>query len=140
MLGRSLRLVLVTLSLGGFLSVVPLNGQDPYLDNAPESAKQLKNPFSGQRAAADAGKKLYETNCAKCHGADAKGSGNVPSLASGPVQTASEGVLFWFITHGAPYDGMPAWESLPEKERWQLVTFVKSLGSSEKAETKTESP
>lgn len=131
--------VLAMLSAAALLTAPAVRGQDPYLDNAPESARREKNPFSGQRAAAEAGKKLYDDHCAKCHGANAKGGGNVPSLASAPVQAAPEGVLFWFITSGAPDDGMPAWESLPPKERWQLVTFVKSLGSSGKTETKTDS-
>jgi mono/diheme cytochrome c family protein len=136
--GRA-RVGLLWVVLAAAVLVVPaVEGQDPYLDNAPESARQQKNPYSGQRAAADAGKKLYESHCAKCHGANAKGGGNVPSLLSRPVQAASDGVLFWFISNGAPDDGMPAWESLPVKERWQLVTFVKSLGSSDKTETKTD--
>jgi len=126
------------LSLAALLAVTSVKGQDPYLDNAPESTKQTKNPYSGQGAAAEAGKKLYDDHCAKCHAANAKGGGNVPSLLSAPVQSAADGLLFWFITNGAPDDGMPAWESLPVKERWQLVAFVKSLGSSGRGETKTD--
>jgi mono/diheme cytochrome c family protein len=126
------------LSAAALLAAPAVRGQDPYLDNAPESARHEKNPYSGERAAVEAGRKLYESHCAKCHGKNAKGGGNVPSLLSGPVPAASDGVLFWFITNGAPDDGMPPWESLPAKERWQLVTFVKSLGSSDKPETKTD--
>lgn len=138
MRGRVRLPVLVMLFVTALLAVSPVKSQDPYLDNAPESARQEKNPYSSQRAAADAGKKLYDSHCAKCHGANAKGGGNVPSLTSGPVQSAADGVLFWFITTGAPDDGMPPWETLPAKERWQLVTFVKSLGNSDKTETKTD--
>ena len=103
--------------------------QDTQLDKAPASAKATKNPYSGQSGAAEAGSKVYAANCIKCHGLDAKGTGMVPSLLSGTTQSASDGTLFWFITHGDIDDGMPAWSQLPVKQRWQVVTFIKSLGT-----------
>jgi mono/diheme cytochrome c family protein len=80
--------MLLMLSAAALLAASAVKGQDPYLDNASESARRAKNPFNGQRKAADAGKKLYDEHCAKCHAANAKGGGNVPSLVSGPVQAA----------------------------------------------------
>src|SRR5215471_11554334 len=67
---------------------------------APESAKQQKNPFAGQPAAVEAGKKLYARNCLACHGKAGQGSGNVPSLAKGKLNSVSDGEVFWFITRG----------------------------------------
>ena len=95
--------------------------------HAPASAAAMKNPFGG-RVPANA-KQLYKASCSQCHGQDANGTGNVPSLAHGPSQSASDGELFWFITKGDVNNGMPAWDALPKKERWAIVSYVKSLGT-----------
>lgn len=118
---------LLTLALGTAVA------QDAQLDKAPASAKAAKNPYSGKRDAVAAGSQVYAANCTKCHGLDAKGTGMVPSLLKGTTQSASEGTLFWFVTHGDIDDGMPAWGKLPVKQRWQVVSFIKSLGAAEKA-------
>lgn len=96
---------------------------------APESAARTSNPYAGQAAAAQAGASVYAANCAACHGSRAEGSGNIPALAGGAAQQAADGELFWFITHGDVNNGMPSWAALPEQQRWQLVTYLKTLGS-----------
>ncbi|HEX4278719.1 MAG TPA: cytochrome c, partial [Bryobacteraceae bacterium] len=111
------------------LLFITLQAQTSSFHNAPASAKALKNPFAGNAGAAKTGKALFASTCASCHGASGQGTGSVPPLTKGPVQTANPGEVFWFITHGDVSDGMPAWESLPEEKRWQIVTFVKTLGS-----------
>ena len=73
-----------------------------------------------------AGAELFAKNCASCHGKDAMGTGNVPSLARGPVQAAPDGEVVWFIGKGSVENGMPP-STLPESERWKIVTFLKSL-------------
>src|SRR6185437_13505110 len=108
--------------------VVALPAVAQRFHNAPASSATLKNPDTGKKNAA-AGQNLYEQHCASCHGANAQGSGNVPSLARGATQAAKPGEIFWFITHGDAASGMPAWESLPAQQRWQLVTYLKYLHS-----------
>lgn len=100
--------------------------------NAPDSAKQLKNAFEGQQNA-DAGKQLYAARCSRCHGRNAEGSGNVPALVDGVLESVSEGEVFWFITNGDNKNGMPSFASVPNQQRWQLVTYVKALGLSQTA-------
>ena len=95
--------------------------------DAPAAAAAVKNPVAGQAAAIAAGRALYTTNCASCHGASTQGNGNVPALASAQVKHASAGALFWFVTQGSVANGMPAWGSLPEQQRWQLVSYLQSL-------------
>ena len=79
------------------------------------------------------GKKLAETNCVSCHGASGKGDG-VAAAALNPkpadwtsakVQGESDGSLFWKISNGR--GPMPPWKHLPDKDRWDLVAYVKSL-------------
>ncbi|MHB8215909.1 MAG: c-type cytochrome [Candidatus Sulfotelmatobacter sp.] len=104
-----------------------LVAQDGHFHNAPASSNQLKNPYAGQPAAAAVGARVYATNCGSCHGVKGRGTGNIPPLFEGPTQSASDGEVFWFITTGSVDNGMPAWASLPERQRWQIVTYLKSL-------------
>jgi glucose/arabinose dehydrogenase len=108
----------------------PISAQDAHFHNAPSSSSQLKNPDAGQSAAVGAGSKLYATHCASCHGAAGRGTGNIPVLYRGATQTAPDGEVFWFITTGSVDNGMPSWQQLPEKQRWQLVAYLKSLKNS----------
>jgi glucose/arabinose dehydrogenase/mono/diheme cytochrome c family protein len=113
------------------VSVLPaltaLHAQDATFHSAPASAKQQKNPYEGQHPASV--KAAYHLRCARCHGENGEGSGNIPALATGPAQGASDGELFWYITKGDVNNGMPAWQSLPEQQRWQIINYVRVLGS-----------
>ena len=103
--------------------------------DAPPSAAKMKNQYAGSKSAVIAGSGIFAKRCASCHGKTGTGSGNVPSLADDPTKSATAGEIFWFITTGSVDNGMPAWASLPEKDRWQVVTFVKSLGKAGGAKT-----
>jgi mono/diheme cytochrome c family protein len=101
-----------------------------------ERAEHTKNPVSKDKLAASAanGKKIAMQNCAPCHGQSGKGDG--PGAAALPkkpadwtsaaVQSEKDSVLFVKISDGNP--PMPPWASLPEKDRWDLVNYIKSLG------------
>ncbi|MGA8271845.1 MAG: PQQ-dependent sugar dehydrogenase [Candidatus Sulfotelmatobacter sp.] len=99
---------------------------DANFHNAPASTKATKNPYDGQ-AAAQAGKRVYARNCLSCHGKMGKGTGNIPSLVDGKLDSVAPGEVFWFITRGDKDNGMPSWALLPVKQRWQVVTYVKSM-------------
>ncbi len=100
---------------------------------APPEAKNVKNPVAkSDKVVADA-KKTVETNCVPCHGP--KGLGDGPAAAALPVKPANwtsaavqaetDGELFWKITNGR--GPMPPWKHLPEKDRWGLVQYIRSL-------------
>jgi mono/diheme cytochrome c family protein len=112
-----------------FFLVPSLLGQDAGFHQAPSSAAARKNPLAGQHAAVTAGAKTYASKCSKCHGDQGRGTGPVPSLAKGRAQKAKAGELFWFITQGDQDNGMPSWASLSDQQRWQVVTYIKSLGA-----------
>jgi glucose/arabinose dehydrogenase len=117
---------------GGFLGALPPQvgrADPPAFHHAPLSAAGLENPYRGQALAAQAGGELNAIHCAACHGPSAEGTGNIPALAHGPVQNAADGEVFWFITKGSISGAMPSWASLPEQQRWQLVTYLKTLVS-----------
>ena len=108
------------------LLAVELPAVDTNFHNAPDSAKALKDPVEGQPQAMEAGRRLYARNCLSCHGKNGQGSGNVPSLADAKLDFVPAGEVFWFITKGSKKNGMPSWAFLPEQQRWQIVTFVRS--------------
>lgn len=82
----------------------------------------------------DSGLTLFEQHCRQCHGApgiapDAIGLGMNPSppnfVQMGRDLAASE--LYWSISNGIKLTGMPAWKHrLSERERWEIVAFLKS--------------
>lgn len=94
---------------------------------APPTAAARRNPYEGDREAIGAGRKLYDMQCARCHGERGEGAGHAPSLLSKEMRRASPGALFWFLTNGDLRRGMPAWSRLSEPRRWQIVAFLKTL-------------
>ena len=130
---------LLTLFVAG-ISVFPLRAQNSNFHNAPPSTKELKSPYEGQPAAA--AKRLFHLRCARCHGENGEGSGNIPSLASEKLKAVTPGEVFWYITKGDINNGMPSWAALPKGQRWQIVNYVKSLAAApgEGERTKLEAP
>jgi mono/diheme cytochrome c family protein len=92
------------------------------------------NPVPNQVTSVDAGYRLYQANCAACHGVDGNGGG--PLSGTTPVRPPSlrahlaehtDGDLFYWISEGLP-GGMPAWKSeLSETDRWHLVNYLRLL-------------
>ncbi len=97
------------------------------LASAPESAHTRRNPYQGSADAALAGEKLFKRHCAECHGVDARGREHAPALDSASVYQAPPGDLFWFLTNGNLWRGMPSWSRLPDAQRWQIVSYLKTL-------------
>jgi len=90
----------------------------------------------------DLGKKVYNRQCAACHGARGRGDGEAAyllypkprdfvaaryRLVSTWERVPTDQDLFNTITRGMPGSAMPSWAHLPEKQRWALVYYVKSL-------------
>ena len=122
---------LAVVACSGLLWTAVLIAQTQSFHNAPDSAKSLQNPFDNRQDAIAQGRKLYLQRCSSCHGKNAEGSGNIPALVDGNIESVTPGELFWFVTHGEPKNGMPSWTKLPENQRWQIVSYVKSLGLSQ---------
>jgi mono/diheme cytochrome c family protein len=100
------------------------------IKKAPEKARLRQNPLESDPDAVNAGGKLFERNCAGCHGLKGEGGKRAPSLLREEVQQATPGTLFWVLTNGVVWHGMPVWSKLPEPQRWQIVTFLKSFKTS----------
>jgi mono/diheme cytochrome c family protein len=106
------------------------------LEKAPAKYRAKTNPLVADKDAVAAGRVLFEEHCEECHGEKALGTKKAPSLRVPEVQSAPAGSLFWILTNGIVRKGMPVWSKLPEPQRWQLVTYVQSLGPVEAPENK----
>lgn len=98
-----------------------------WLRKVPEAERSRVNPYADKPEAIAAGKILFAENCAKCHGDDAGGKRNRPSLRSERVEHVTDGELAWLLRNGSAWKGMPSWSSLPEPERWQVIAYLRSL-------------
>ncbi len=124
---RIIPVSVATCAVLSLLLISSLPAQNSAFHDAPPSAKQQKNPFEGQHPGS--AKADYVQRCGACHGQNGEGTGNIPALAPGKAQNASDGELFWYITKGDVNNGMPSWESLPEEQRWQIINYIRVLGS-----------
>lgn len=79
--------------------------------------------------AQSAGQTLYQSNCAGCHGLDARGGEHAPNIASVQrVQPLSDADLLRIIRDGIPASGMPAFGSrLNSQELAALAGYLRSL-------------
>ena len=103
------------------------------LGKVPEKERQKSNPLAKDPEAVAAGEVLFEEHCEECHGNRGMGGKKAPSLRAPEVQNATPGAIFWILTNGVVRKKMPVWSKLPEPERWQLVSYIKSLGIAEAA-------
>jgi len=108
----------------------------PALDAAVDRrAPETNNPIQPTNANLIAGMKIYQANCANCHG-DIQHSHAMLAEALYPrapqfVEDAPdmpENQNFYIIQHGIRLSGMPAWKgALSEQEMWQATTFLSHM-------------
>lgn len=108
----------------------------PSLDAAVgRRAPEVKNPIEPTVANLTAGMKVYQTNCASCHG-DIHHLHGILADSFYPrapqfVEDAAdmpENQNFYIIQHGIRLSGMPAWkQSLSDQQMWQVTTFLSHM-------------
>jgi len=108
-------------------------GDGLWRTKVPDKDRARQNPFAGNASAQAAGARLFKQNCASCHGDDANGKDRHPSLLSDRVRSSTPGELQWLLTNGSMRNGMPSWSRLPEQQRWQIISYLKSLQENETA-------
>ena len=101
---------------------------------APKSADKIKNPIKIDANSVKSGKKLYKALCAICHGHKGKGDGMAGSglnpkpanFVKKDFQSQTDGAIFWKLSEGrSPMAGYKT--SLSEKQRWQIVNYLRTL-------------
>src|SRR6185312_8136228 len=108
-------------------------GDGLWRTKVPDKDRGRQNPFAGNASAKAAGARLFKQNCASCRGDDANGKDRHPSLLNDRVRSATPGELQWLLTNGRTRNGMPSWSRLPEQQRWQIISYLKSLHENETA-------
>ena len=120
-------------------SSVPVVAQRP---GGTAAGRKLKNPVPSTAKSIQTGQSLYQRNCRFCHGADAKGNGpGAPTDTHPPDLTdakwdrgATDGEIFMVLRDGAgPEFKMKGYSGrMSDVEMWNLVNYLRSLGSAGK--------
>jgi len=102
----------------------------------PAGAKELKNPSPASEANMAEAREHFVEHCSACHGAVGRGDTlygrnlypKVPDLTQADTQQLTDGELFYIISNGVRFTGMPAFggEDSPESI-WGLVSFIRRL-------------
>lgn len=103
----------------------------------PFTARFARNPVPDASESIDAGRAIFQANCAICHGPRGLGDGPAAfTLNPRPVNLQlhvpqhAEGEVFYWISEGVAGTGMPAWkDKLTEEQRWQVVRYLEALAS-----------
>ena len=97
-----------------------------------DSMAGIPNPTPADSASLANGRKYYVINCAVCHGMTGKGDGTAVKygvfpfpLASGPALGRTDGYIFGMIRNGR--GNMPPYNRIEEKDRWDVVNYVRGL-------------
>jgi mono/diheme cytochrome c family protein len=104
--------------------------------NAAEAAK-LKNPVRADASSIAAGKKLYDAQCAACHGSAGRGDGK-GGMALNPKPSdltdaewkhgSTDGALFVAVRDGVEKTGMRGYASrMTPNDIWHVVNYVRTL-------------
>lgn len=97
-----------------------------------------------QAGDANAGKAVYQLKCVGCHGEKGDGKGPAAELLVPQPRDFTSGIykirttagkapsdqdLFKVITDGMPGTSMPSWAVLPDRDRWNLVAYIKAFAA-----------
>jgi cbb3-type cytochrome c oxidase subunit III len=116
-----------------------LAAQDKEHRRNPE-AQKIKNPVTSDDQSIEAGRKLYQRHCSGCHGPRGKGDGGMALSGGTPSDLtddtwdygSTDGEIFVVIRDGVSSDMQSYKDKLTEKEIWQVINYVRSLGSNAK--------
>ena len=102
----------------------------------PAGAKELKNPQPVTEASTAEAREHFVEHCSVCHGSTGRGDTlygrnlypKVPDLTQADSQQLTDGELFYIISNGVRFTGMPAFGGEDSHESiWGLVSFIRRL-------------
>lgn len=106
-----------------------------YPKDVEDAEANMMMPIETTSQSLEAGKKVYNTVCIVCHGADAKGGGSLtdaypaaPDITTSDYSGRGDGFFYYRIVFGAAL--MPGYgHSITEEERWPVVQYLRTLQS-----------
>ena len=103
----------------------------------------LKNPFPWTDSSAQAaGLSAYKQSCLGCHGISGDNLAAFDFSKADFAQglKARPDFYFWVLSEGRMDKGMPAFKSLSEQQRWQVLTYLGSLAAAAPSGTAPSAP
>ena len=88
------------------------------------------NPYHGDRAAATAGRTLFNVHCSHCHSPNAQSPDPMRDLRRLHLRYGDrvDDVFWTTVTQGRPTKGMPVWGPiLSEDTIWRIKTFLDTV-------------
>ena len=86
-----------------------------------------------------AGAQIFLNQCSDCHGPDGTGSQVAPALIGREFEHGnSDWAVYRTIRDGVASTAMPATPDLSEDQRWQVISFVRSLDAATSAQASGE--
>ena len=119
----------------------------------PAWARAQVNPLPAGAAVLAEARVHFADHCATCHANDGSGDTplghglypKAPDMRQAATQSLGDGELFYVISHGVRFTGMPGWGHGPDQDRdtWALVHFIRhlpALTAAEQEEMKALNP
>jgi mono/diheme cytochrome c family protein len=116
---------------------VPISGRAPAIEW--NDASSLQNPYPATAQSREQAQRVFQVNCAVCHGKNADGTSAVadrfktagavppPDFRSQRVRSRADGELYWLISEGI--GNMPPFgELLTDEQRWSLIQVIRNPG------------
>ena len=110
----------------------------PLAPNANVTPVDVSNAFPSSLPSPALGAASFAKNCARCHGVNGAGDGQFAAQIPFPLpdftkpdlaRTTTPQKWYGTITNGNLDRLMPPWHSLSEAERWNLVSYLYTLGA-----------
>jgi len=102
------------------------------LPGAIDSMSVIANPVAPDARSIENGRKVFQINCAPCHGAKADGNGTVVKYGFVPInlltpvtQGRTDGYIFGMMRNGRGL--MPSYNRIEEPDRWDVVNYLRVL-------------
>jgi cytochrome c oxidase cbb3-type subunit III len=98
--------------------------------------KQATSTGTSHKQDSEAGREVFESSCAGCHGLDGRGGEKGPNIATRPeVSRRSDDEILAILQNGIPSAGMPAFARLGDTKLQAVMQHLRSLqGLTEKTE------
>jgi mono/diheme cytochrome c family protein len=132
-----LSLVVALPTLLGLGQESPSTGPPPAPLDIPAAERDRANPVPPTEESLEYGRRIFESQCAMCHGKTGDGKGDlaprlkvpVPDLSDPAEQKArTDGELFWVLSNGhGRMTGQG--ERLSDEVRWHLVNYMRTLAA-----------